>query len=206
MPHIYAVPASPGVGVTSRQPGQTFRSSGIILARTAPLQPGRGQPSLSAQRSQIPMTTAVPGSSKSSGNRRAIMVGLCRRKNTPPAQHRHRSPSRRDRIPSIEAIYGPSTPKMVIANSLPRLIACISSSVITASTSRHENASPEASPTRWTSRSGDSSLGARPATQPTPSGGKSLSCGASGIGQNLPPIRRTSSRHPDQGSSGHRCR
>jgi hypothetical protein len=49
MPRIYAVPARPGVGVTSRQPGQTFRSSGIILARTAPLQPGRGQPSLSVQ-------------------------------------------------------------------------------------------------------------------------------------------------------------
>jgi hypothetical protein len=83
VPHIYALPEIPGAEVTSRQSGQTFRSSGIIFARRVLLQPGRGQPSPRAQRSQIPMTAAVPGSSTSSGNRSAIIVGLCRRKNTP---------------------------------------------------------------------------------------------------------------------------
>ena len=194
MPHIYALAASPAVGVTSRQPGQAFRSSGIILATTATLQPGRGQPSLSAQRSQIPMTTAVPGSSTSSGNRSAMMVGLCRRKNTAPSQHRHRSPSRRDRIPSIEAMYGPSTPRIEMTNSLPRLIACTSSSVTAASRSRQENAASEASPTRWSSLSSDSASGARPAIQLVPNGGESLSCGHRASDR---PLHRSVAPHRD---------
>ena len=47
--------------------------------RTAPLK---------AQRWQIPMTTAVPGFSTSSGNRSAMIFGLWRRKNAEPAQNR----------------------------------------------------------------------------------------------------------------------
>ena len=88
MPDVYAIPASPGASVIDRQSGHTFRSSGIILASRAAIQPGRGQPALSAQRWQIPMTTAVPGFSTSSGNRSAMIVGLWRRKNAEPAQNR----------------------------------------------------------------------------------------------------------------------
>ena len=45
MPHIYAVPASPGASVIDRQPGHSFGSSGIILAGRA-LPPARPRPAL----------------------------------------------------------------------------------------------------------------------------------------------------------------